>query len=141
MEPWYNSFVVGDTGTSEEWYGDSGLMGDDGTSEQWDQWYEDSGLMGDDGTSEQWYGDNGVMKRGPFVVFDKGVGPLITRRGNLVVNLVDNSQYRQFLYLFVNFVLCSSSMQQGGLYSCRGSLSGVETRDRSNLYKQGCQLS
>ena len=49
-----------------------------------------SGLS--DGTSEQWYGDGGVMKRGPFVVDDHGVGPLITERGHLVVYLVENSQ-------------------------------------------------
>jgi len=45
-----------------------------------------------DGTREQWFGDSGVMKRGPFVVADRGVGPLITERGHLVVYVVENGQ-------------------------------------------------
>ena len=45
-----------------------------------------------DGTSDQWYGDGGVMKRGPFFVADRGVGPLITERGHLVLYVVENGQ-------------------------------------------------
>jgi len=41
----------------------------------------------------QWFGDSGVMKRGPFVVADRGVGPLITRRGNLVLYVVDSGKH------------------------------------------------
>jgi len=51
----------------------------------------------DDGTNEQWYGDSGVMKRGPFVVEDHGVGPLITERGNLVVFSMERSKLRFIL--------------------------------------------
>jgi len=45
-----------------------------------------------DGTSEQWYGDSGVMKRGPFFVADRGVGPLITDRGHLLLYVVENGR-------------------------------------------------
>ena len=48
----------------------------------------------DDGTRENWYGDSGVMKRGPFVVADRGVGPLITERNHLVLYVVDTGQSR-----------------------------------------------
>jgi len=51
-------------------------------------------LAQDDGTRENWYGDSGVMKRGPFVVADRGVGPLITERNHLVLYVVDTGQSR-----------------------------------------------
>ena len=45
-----------------------------------------------DGTREHWYGDSGVMKRGPFLVDDRGVGPLITQRGHVVIYAVDSGK-------------------------------------------------
>jgi len=49
------------------------------------------------------------MKRGPFVVADRGVGPLITDRGHLVLYIVENGQQQFKWMLLINFVVVLKS--------------------------------
>ena len=45
--------------------------------------------------SESWFDASGRTQGGPFVVADRGVGPLITERGHLVVYDIDNMETSQ----------------------------------------------
>ena len=72
-----------------------------------------------DGTGERWFGDSGVMKRGPFVVADAGVGPLITQRGHLVLYVVDSGLSEISHY----FVL--ARLQRHGVTACLEILEAV----------------